>query len=278
MRKFKKRYKKIIFLTNIVILWCFLLITIMQLNSFTNASFNDVEELSSSLHVNWPVDEWDKSSLDFDKGSLQRGGTCNPPYIFAEIYNDGEDMTFSTWSWELFEVGNGNLSKTPIGPSLDNGVVPKILSDKKGKIESSGTISSNGNYRFKVTKTERPGQDTIWSEKIEISGCSSGKEKKENSFTTDNNNETSAETKMGKNVGSGSSPNNESTTNENNTKTQKTEIETESTEEINNPELEEAEDIKETINILKAPENIKNSNTTEDLERKTVSNNLDENE
>jgi YqxM protein len=253
----------------------------MQLNSFTNASFNDVEGLSSSLHVNWPVDEWDKSSLDFDKGSLQRGGTCDPSYIFAEIYNAGEDMTFSTWSWELFEVGNGNLSKTPVGPALDKGEVPKILSGKKGKIESSGTISSNGKYRFKVTKPERQGQVTIWSERIEISGCSSGKEKKESSFTTENNNETSTEPKIEKNIGSESKPKNESRTNENNTKTQNeldTEIETESTDEVNNPEVEESKDIKETTNIPKVYESINKSNTTEDLETKTVGNSPDENE
>jgi YqxM protein len=240
----------------------------LQLTSFTNASFNDVEEISSTLQVNWPVDtvnEWDKSSLKFkpDGISLQRGGTCNPPYIFAEIYNAGEDMTLSIWSWELFEVGNGNLSKTPVGPSLDNGVVPKILSGKKGKIQSSGTLSSNGKYRFKVTKPEKPGQDAIWSEEIEISGCSSGKTKIENSLNTETKNETSNKTKSDKILGPESSPNNDSITNEDDTKAE-TELEKENTEDVIYPELEEAEDIKENQNISKSQEKIDNSNTTED--------------
>jgi YqxM protein len=230
----------------------------MQLNSFTNASFNDVEEVTASLHVNWPVAEWDKSSLDFDKGSLQRGGTCSPPYIFAEIYNDGEDMTFSTWSWELFEVSNG---KTPVGPSLDNGVVPKILSGKKGKIESSGTVNSDGKYRFKVTKPERPGQDAIWSEEIEISVCSSGKAKKENSLNTETENETSIEPKVEKVIGSESSPSNDNITNEDDTKAE-TELETKGMEDVDNSELEETEDFEGTQNISNSHEKIDNSNTT----------------
>ncbi|MHC0037573.1 amyloid fiber anchoring/assembly protein TapA [Pseudoneobacillus sp. C159] len=177
IRRYKKQYKRLLFLIHILTIWSLFLLTILQLNSFTNASFNDVEELSASLHVKWPFDEdnqnpWDKSSLAFSTSGLKRGATCSPPYIYAEIYNSGADMTFSIWSWELFKVGKGKASKTPQGPALDSGIVEKIKSDNKGRIDSSSTQLTDGNYRFKVTKPDRPGQDHIWSEVIEIKNCS----------------------------------------------------------------------------------------------------------
>lgn len=158
--------------TKILAIWYLFIFAGLQANSFTNAAFNDVEELNASLHVKWPIDEWDKSSLDFDVKGLERGGTCEPPpSLYAEIYNDGEDMTFSTWSWELFKVDNGK--KVPISGVLDKGVVPMIKAKEKGMIKTSenlGTIQA-GTYRFKVTKPDRPGQDAIWSEPIEIKDC-----------------------------------------------------------------------------------------------------------
>ncbi len=158
----------------------------MQLNTFTNASFNDIENVNASLHVSWPwpnEEEWDKSSLDFDPQgtTLKRGGSCNPPNIFAEIYNGGEDMTYSTWTWELFRVGKGNQSKVPQSPALDSGEVEKIQSGKIGKIESNASLDGNGDYRFKVTKPDRPGNPFIWSEVIEINDCSMKKSLNEQS-------------------------------------------------------------------------------------------------
>lgn len=157
-----------------LVVWYLLIFSLVQLNSFTNAAFNDVEEIHASLHVKWPIDEWDKSSLDFDVAGLTRGGTCLPPKVFAEIFNAGEDMTFSTWKWELFKVGKGQETKTPISPVLESGEVPMIKANEKGKIETTNlqSLPGDGIYRFKVTKPDRPGQDVIWSEPIVIEDCS----------------------------------------------------------------------------------------------------------
>lgn len=187
-RKYKRKYKLLLISIQVLAVWYFFVLSAIQLNTFTNAAFNDIEQVSASLHVKWPIDEWDKSSLDFDpKGiTLNRGGTCGPPSnIFAQIYNDGEDMTFSTWKWELFKVGEGNENKTPIGEALDIGEVEMIKAGEIGTIESTATIIENGNYRFKVTKPDRPGQEVIWSEAIEIKNC--GKAKSQSIETTSEN-------------------------------------------------------------------------------------------
>jgi YqxM protein len=171
-RKFKSKYKILISSIQILTIWYVFMISAMQFNTFTNAAFNDLEEINASLHVKWPIDEWDKSSLDFDPNDveLNRGGTCIPPYVYAEIYNDGEDMTFSTWTWELYKVNNGQ--KIPISPVLESGEVPMIQENAIGVIKTSNLQSlTEGTYRFKVNKPDRPGQDAIWSEPITIRGC-----------------------------------------------------------------------------------------------------------
>ncbi|WP_198135642.1 amyloid fiber anchoring/assembly protein TapA [Mesobacillus selenatarsenatis] len=184
-RKFRKRYDFFRKSMQVLLVWYLLIFTVIQLNSFTNAAFNDVEELQASIHVKWPVDEWDKSSLDFDVAGLERGGSCQPPEVYAEIYNNGEDMTFSTWTWELFKVGTGQETKTPISPVLESGEVPMIKSGEKERIVTTKLqeLPGDGHYRFKVTKPDRPGQEAIWSEPIEIEGCIAGKVETEQTVT-----------------------------------------------------------------------------------------------
>lgn len=196
-RKFRKRYIFFRKSVQVLVVWYLLIFSLVQLNSFTNAAFNDVEEIQASLHVKWPIDEWDKSSLDFDVAGLTRGGTCLPPKVFAEIFNAGEDMTFSTWKWELFKVGKGQETKTPISPVLESGEVPIIKANKIGRIETMNlqSLPGDGNYRFKVTKPDRPGQDVIWSEPIVIEGCSVQKEQTEQSVVEEKSTEQNTEPK-----------------------------------------------------------------------------------
>jgi YqxM protein len=195
-RKFRKRYVFFRKSMQVLLVWYLLIFTVIQLNSFTNAAFNDVEELQASIHVKWPIDEWDKSSLDFDVAGLERGGSCQPPEVYAEIYNDGEDMTFSTWTWELFKVGKGQETKTPISPVLESGEVPMIKAGEKGRIITTKLqeLPGDGQYRFKVTKPDRPGQEAIWSEVIEIEGCIAGKVETEQTVTEEKPNEENTET------------------------------------------------------------------------------------
>ncbi|MBS8266600.1 amyloid fiber anchoring/assembly protein TapA [Mesobacillus boroniphilus] len=151
-----------------------LLFSLIQLNTYTNAAFNDVEKVRASVQVSWPIDEWDKSSLSFNFAGLERGGSCDPPYVFTDVYNAGEDMTFSTWKWELFMVGEGKDSKNPISPVLESGEVPQITANKAGRIETSNlqSLPGNGQYRFKITKPAHPGKEAIWSDVIKVSDCS----------------------------------------------------------------------------------------------------------
>lgn len=195
-RKFRKRYVFFRKSMQVLLVWYLLIFTVIQLNSFTNAAFNDVEELQASIHVKWPIDEWDKSSLDFDVAGLESGGSCQPPEVYAEIFNDGEDMTFSTWTWELFKVGKGQETKTPISPVLESGEVPMIKAGEKGRIVTTNLqeLPGDGQYRFKVTKPDRPGQEAIWSEPIEIVGCIVEKVKTEQSVTEEKTTESNEKT------------------------------------------------------------------------------------
>lgn len=146
--------------------WYLFIFAGLQMVSFTNAAFNDIENQTAEIHVKWPVEEWDKSSLDFD--NMKSGGSCSPPVIYAEIKNTGEDMTFSVWSWELYQVEKGQ--KKILGSVLDSGEVPMIEHGKIGRITANPIQGSltDGFYRIKVTKPDRPGKDEIWSEPIEI--------------------------------------------------------------------------------------------------------------
>jgi YqxM protein len=248
VKKFRNIYKKYLLGIKVLLIWYFFIIAALQINSFTNASFNDVEELQASLHVSWPVDEWDKSSLDFDPSSktLERGGTCSPtPFVYAEIFNDGEDMTFSTWTWELFKVKKG---KNPISGVLDSGEVETIKAQQIGIIQTSSQLQNldgNGTYRFKVTKPDRPGNDAIWSEPIEIKDCDD--RQRPNQEQTQNTTKTEeSSTKLEENKESGDTEEKESIVEPDNTADEETITEPNSSEEEKNTaDLEDTKDKEE---------------------------------
>ncbi|MEL3970698.1 amyloid fiber anchoring/assembly protein TapA [Rossellomorea oryzaecorticis] len=176
MKKFKSRYRSFLVAFQILTIWYFMMISALQLNSFTNAAFNDVEEQDASLHVSWYIDDWDKSSLSFD--GMQKGGQCGK--IFADISRGENKIIFSTWVYEVFKVSK---SKTPIGEAIDSGVISKNeinQSDRTARLVSE-KITENGKYQFRVKRPlghpgdnqpDEQGYSYMWNEGvIEVKDC-----------------------------------------------------------------------------------------------------------
>jgi YqxM protein len=201
LKKFKSRYRSFLVAFQILTIWYFMMISALQLNSFTNAAFNDVEEQDASLHVSWYIDDWDKSSLSFD--GMQKGGQCGR--IFSDISRGENKIIFSTWVYEVFKVSK---SKTPIGEAIDSGVVSKNdinQPDRTARLVSE-KITENGKYQFRVRRPlghpganqpDEQGYSYIWNDGvIEVKDCveplvsPKEKQKQETSEdTTINNNE-----------------------------------------------------------------------------------------
>jgi YqxM protein len=203
LKKFKSRYKSFLVAFQILTIWYFTMISALQLNSFTNAAFNDVEEQDASLHVSWYIDDWDKSSLSFD--GMQKGGQCGR--IFADISRGENKIIFSTWVYEVFKVSK---SKTPIGDAIDSGVVSKndINQSVRTARLVSEKITENGKYQFRVRRPlghpgdnqpDEQGYSYMWNEGvIEVKDCveplatPKEEQKQETSEGTTNNDETNS--------------------------------------------------------------------------------------
>lgn len=176
LNKFKKRYRSFLIAFQLLTIWYFIIISTLQLNSFTNASFNDVEELDSSLHVSWYIDDWDKSSLSFD--GMQSGGKCGR--VYAGISRGKNPIQFSTWKYDVFKVSE---SKTPIGNPIDTGFVSKEDINESDRVATmvSNKITENGKYQFRVRRPlghpgnnqpDPEGYTYMWSEAvIEVKDC-----------------------------------------------------------------------------------------------------------
>ncbi len=180
-----------------LLIWYLFIFSTVQFTSYTNAAFNDIETVTASLSV-WteddpPETDWDRSSLSFDEDgiALNKGATCEPPKVFAEIYNSGETITFSEWAWELYKVdGMSQGVPVTVGAALDSGVVPAIAKEQIGTIQSTVSLPGNGDYRFKVRRPlDHPGENHkdeegysyIWSEVIKVTDCAAEEEAAEKS-------------------------------------------------------------------------------------------------
>lgn len=55
--KYRKRYRQIVTCMQLFMIWCCLLIAGTHFNTYTNASFNDIEETTVKLPVNWGAEK-----------------------------------------------------------------------------------------------------------------------------------------------------------------------------------------------------------------------------
>ncbi len=154
-------------------IWYIFIFTSINLVSETNASLNDIEEVTGSLTVNIPhstEEDWDKSSLNFDGATTT--GTCGK--ISTTINTNDNPMLFSIWVFDVYKMKSGN---TPDGESLDSGTVP-FMKANSSTIISSENIVENGIYKFRIRrplghpgKSDPDGYSYFWSDPIEVNDC-----------------------------------------------------------------------------------------------------------
>ena len=182
----------------LLLIWNLLLILTLQLNHYTNASFNDIEEVAGFISICSDFEGTDKfcEPLGWDNSSLKlinNGVTVaciNEAYTFTLRYkNDGENMTHSIWDWELFKVEGSGQNATPVGDSLAVGIVPKVMKNKDGKVEVTLNNVENGQYKFKIWRPIGHGGNNsggnnqenersfIWSDSVKLNfTCTTGTE------------------------------------------------------------------------------------------------------
>ncbi|WP_404330872.1 amyloid fiber anchoring/assembly protein TapA [Mesobacillus maritimus] len=285
LKKFKKKSKGLVIAAQLISIWYLLIITGSYLSSNTGAYFNDIEVIENSLHVGeWDMDEWDKSSLDFD-GSTVRVDGCN---VYSTISNSGEDMTFSTWRYYLYKADE-YLTGEPVA----TGTVPKLAAKETGEI--SAEVLEPGEYKFAVrrplghqgkNKKDEDGYSYIPSKKITVNSCNTPEEKAEfdeleNIEKTQTTFKESEETEKTQTTSKESEDTEERQTtskeSEDTEERQTTSKESEDTEERQTTS-KESEDTEKTQTTTKEPENTEERQTTtkepEDTEeRQTTSDN-----
>nr|WP_304218545.1 amyloid fiber anchoring/assembly protein TapA [Fredinandcohnia onubensis] len=178
-RRFRKKYRVLLISIQVLAVWYFFVLSAIQLNTFTNAAFNDVEQATASLHVQWPTEpeennEWDKSSLSFDGSTAW--GACSG--IYSSIKNGGEDMQYSTWKYFVFKITDNK--KPPASEAIYSAIVPNLNKGEVGEL-SFTNVTENGNYRFAVRRPlgheaknnpDENGYTYIWSDNIiEVKDC-----------------------------------------------------------------------------------------------------------
>lgn len=154
---------------------------VAYLTSSTNASFNDVEEVSTLLSVGtWEIEDppeqekgcsenhdgWDCSSLEFVKSGYEvlENGSVR---IYAEIKNNSEnDMTIESGGKSfVYYISSGNPKN---GVELDQVPFENILAGESRILEFVGELES-GMYKFLAYQSEgHQGKGELWSDPIEV--------------------------------------------------------------------------------------------------------------
>lgn len=179
-----RKYRKITACLQIVLVWCFLLIAGTNFSTYTNASFNDVEEVAGTVKADWKQEEdeysgdpptpdqsWDKSSLkvlnDNGFGFVCENGEVE---LFSYIKNgkDSEGMA-GTSKFEVFFAENGNPK---MGVKMYTGEIKALKSGESTKLVFAADIDTLqvGNYKFKsYQRPDHPGKGELWNETFYIS-------------------------------------------------------------------------------------------------------------
>ncbi|WP_077324511.1 amyloid fiber anchoring/assembly protein TapA [Virgibacillus siamensis] len=182
LRKFRNNFKLIVNGSQIFMIWCCLLIAGTYFNTYTNASFNDIEEVTGKIHVDWeqeiedpPGDgQWDKSSLESLTGSGDYGFSCKNGvfelYSYIKNKNGSEPMAGpSKFEVQYAPDGQKGPNKPHPGEIIFEGVIPALDSGEKAKLVFETDNLQPGKYVFKAyQRPGHPGKSTPWGGKIEI--------------------------------------------------------------------------------------------------------------
>lgn len=169
--KYRKKYKKIVILTKVLIIWYAMIASVTLLTTNTSAYFssNNGTSVLISAASSW----WDGSELVFVEKDAENIKACAPIEISVEIKNIGKDMSKSS-VFEVYYVEHGT-PKNPHGELVGVGEIPKL---KNNEItELAFEVTENGHYMFKAYQLpEYEGNNDleIWSKKLHVN-CNAAK-------------------------------------------------------------------------------------------------------
>ncbi|MCT2534618.1 amyloid fiber anchoring/assembly protein TapA [Aquibacillus koreensis] len=160
LSKYRKKYRKLIIVAQIVAIWYAAMVSFSVLTSSTGAFFNETKEAQTVIQAGtW----WDKSDLEFIGIPTQNVKACPNVAIAVELQNKGFAMTDST-RYEVFYEENGQPRIN--GEKIAEGVIGPMGAGEI--IELTYDVVEEGSYIFKAYQVEGyEGSDPIiWSEKV----------------------------------------------------------------------------------------------------------------
>ncbi|WP_156288275.1 amyloid fiber anchoring/assembly protein TapA [Oceanobacillus salinisoli] len=179
VRKFRKQYWKIKTGFQLFIIWSCILLAGIYFNTYTNASFNDIEEVSARLQVQWEQEEeeWDKSSLEFSEKDSDYG-FCSAEItgLFSVIKNVGDGDMAGSSEFVLHYDPDKAPNKNRPGEIIYTGTINPLESGESVilKYEPDEIHSLQpGYYKFKANHRPGHGNTDIDMELQEIWGESS---------------------------------------------------------------------------------------------------------
>lgn len=160
-RKHRKRFKTLAIGTQILLIWTSLIIVGTQINSYTNASFNDIEDLTASLDVaegEPPGDGiWDRSSLEFSANGY---GFCTEGIkgLFSDLINSGDGDMAGKSLFEVHYVEDGpGPNKNHPGTVIYQGEIKALKSNELTRLIYAQDLDSLAPGKYKFKAYHRPG-------------------------------------------------------------------------------------------------------------------------
>ncbi|MDL4838938.1 amyloid fiber anchoring/assembly protein TapA [Aquibacillus rhizosphaerae] len=165
LMRYRKKYKNLIIVAQIVAIWYITLVSAAVLTSSTGAYFNETNKVGTTVQVGtW----WDGSDLEFTGIPTQNVKSCPQTEISVELKNNGFTMIDST-DYEIYYVENGNPKQN--GVKIAEGSLVLI---KAGEVTSlTYDADKEGSYMFKAYQVPGYNDDyesrqEIWSEKVMV--------------------------------------------------------------------------------------------------------------
>ncbi|ARK28919.1 amyloid fiber anchoring/assembly protein TapA [Halalkalibacter krulwichiae] len=165
-RKYRKKYKKLIILAQVLAIWYAFVISTAMVTSDTFAFFSASDSTTIAITTGkW----WDGSELEFvERPNTKNIKACAPYQLEIEVRNKGYQMGSET-EYEIYYVDNGSPKQN--GERVSEGVI-KPLGEKESTILTYEALE-NGSYMFKVFQVRGYEDDferreEIWSTKYMV--------------------------------------------------------------------------------------------------------------
>ncbi|WP_407271279.1 amyloid fiber anchoring/assembly protein TapA [Radiobacillus sp. PE A8.2] len=162
--KYRKRHRKLIVITQVIVISYGTIVTFSLLSSNTSAYYGSTSKVNAVVISS---DDWyDYSFLQLVKNGTVSLDGCSDNGISVEIMNVGSDMTRSS-SYEVYFSNNDE----GVGDKITSGSIEPMKNGEKVKLMYEGDQA--GAYTFKIfqrTGFENKDEEQafIWSEKIKI--------------------------------------------------------------------------------------------------------------